>query len=305
MSSSEDLSTVMANESLSTTTAIIQRAVDYLHTGPTRVVGLIMTNCVIATSFSGAVIEAVAIVFFINQFYRKNKYVASAYFYIAFAGYCVDFTAISLFVITFWLPDFYMLKLISDVNQWYVGFYNGPWNVSLSLNRFTAIVLFQRHPRVWSNRNTLFIVILLFLGPFIISGYSLADPYCRSHVYDSGCEAYLSKSRIIEISTNLVSCCISAVLTLISIYFLKPTVTSTWTSSARNASFERRLFIQCAVSTALFIFYNMFLLSYNFFRPHRTESAMLGFVYVVSVNLTNLAYNIYHYLNIILLIFVR
>ena len=59
----------------------------------------------------------------------------------------------------------------------------------LALNRFTAVIFYMQYQHLWRKRNLICVIVLLFLYPFIVNGYSWIRLECR--LYLIKCPEYL------------------------------------------------------------------------------------------------------------------
>uniref|UniRef100_A0A7E4ZVC3 Serpentine receptor class gamma n=1 Tax=Panagrellus redivivus TaxID=6233 RepID=A0A7E4ZVC3_PANRE len=127
-----------------------------------------------------------------------------------------------LFLLAFCFDDNLILVAIDDEMQWYGYLVTGPINVLLNLNRFTAVVFFKSFKQIWGTRRTVFYIVVVLLVPFAIDGIT---------------SLYLKCSYAQLVASIIAS-----------------RFNTAFNGNTTALKVERKLLLQCSVSTLFFTF---------------------------------------------------
>uniref|UniRef100_A0A7E4VDB7 G_PROTEIN_RECEP_F1_2 domain-containing protein n=1 Tax=Panagrellus redivivus TaxID=6233 RepID=A0A7E4VDB7_PANRE len=198
------------------------------------------------------VLELLSVIFYTVQFVKKHHFISSPYFYIMTIYLVIHAITNLSYLISDPFDAASVPRQIDNVIQWYGYLIMGPLNVLLTVNRFTAVVFYQRFTRIWRLRHTILCIFVTLLFPFAIDGHAMLNIDCFLQTRNPGCAEEGMQMGVIQVYTQITCCVISIVLTVCSIIAAR--VNRVLYGSSVAVNLERRLLFQSSVSTFLFSF---------------------------------------------------
>ena len=119
------------------------------------------------------------VVFFIYNFFKKTSAVCTVYFYLLVVGLfwgIISLTWKELSWITHYRRPW--IEITNGIFQWYTAQLSAIWTLALVVNRFTAILWWQKHNQFWK-QHLWKIILLILVYPFLVNGYSFFNLQCR------------------------------------------------------------------------------------------------------------------------------
>ena len=261
--------------------------------------------------YSGTILEiAVAVLIFAHFVRRKNSAIASSYFYLLFWGYLFDalyelgFTC-QRYLTKDWnsasVIDLAFIKYVECFIEWHIMLYMGPANVLLALNRFTSIFYITKHKNLWSKYFPL-ILLLLFMYPFIVNGYSFSNIHCRFDTYAPECSEYIWGDFLVRSISNSFWSVITLMVGILTTVLYRVKLKSDKQVHANQMKIEHKLLIQSVWSASFFGIYALLLVFNPITIEKKDDKAYYLFNRIFGV-IIDAAYIFYHYASIILLFF--
>uniref|UniRef100_A0A7E4VK93 Serpentine receptor class gamma n=1 Tax=Panagrellus redivivus TaxID=6233 RepID=A0A7E4VK93_PANRE len=210
----------------------------------------------------GELVEVTYLIFLTKQFLKKRSDLQQAYYYVLYISYLMNaIQSIPRFLMRTIGPVYgnYVVG-VCQVIMWYYYYIPGICECMLSLNRCTGIAFPVIHAKMWHGTPLKFLIALIPCFPFIVSGYTLFNFYCRMWPFMiQTCFAYTDVYVLSVIFINIS-------LTIIALLLI---IFGTWWSQklqARNtaiAKLERKMIIYTTISSSLLVLrYTFSLLSY-------------------------------------------
>ena len=250
--------------------------------------------------FFGEVMEIACLILFLWNFKLQNPLFCSAYFYLLTIGYFLNIFANLSFILSYALPDTFIQNAIDSTLQIYYMLFAGPWNTVLALNRFTAVLFWKYHARIWSTPlHFRIILILLFLYPFIVNGHNYANFSCFKDIFASRCKIFFLDTETITAISNGINVLVALGLGIITALSRRLKLQK---DVLQKQKFENHLLIQSLISSLLF---GSFCLA-SFISARMMAMAVNATVneYILSISLlgvANCTYMIFHFSSTILL----
>ena len=224
--------------------------------GPQEIVPTIIGVCSSVVMNAGGALELACLILFISHFCKKTQYFCTAYFYLLSIGYAVDLAGISCQLLGKFLGSASWFTVSNNFIRWYSGLFLGPWNTLLAVNRCTAILLWNKHPKIWTGPSLIAILILALVYPFLVNGYMFKDTYCLFNREATNCESVDRELSTFEMVSNGINVCVSAGLGIVTA--LSRRLNFVKGSSENKYKFETHLLIQSLISSIFFGFYCIF-----------------------------------------------
>ena len=199
--------------------------------------------------FSAGFFELMCFILFVYHLFRKTPYFYTGFFYILIVGYIVDLNSFVLSTLTWFVIHEGTLVAIANLVNWYSTLLIGPWNTLLALNRFTAVLYWKSHSKIWTGLPLLAILVIFLLYPLMVDGWILKEFYCVTTPDADACTEVAESVRFVELLSNGINIFITAFLGFSTALASKFNLISLTTETKK---FEKHLLIQSILSSLFF-----------------------------------------------------
>ena len=205
-----------------------------------------------STSYLIGFLGLLCFILFLYHFIKKTKYFYSAFFLLIFVGYIMEIISLTIFTLLRLWPLNPSVVAVANFQYWYSALFMGPWNTSLALNRFTAIVFWKQHGRIWSGSFLIAIIGFALLYPFIVNGYVLADSACFFDLHSPSCADLLQAVDDFKLKSTSSNVALAAFLGIFTALARRLNLIRI---SEDKRDFEKLLLIHSLISLLLFSVY--------------------------------------------------
>uniref|UniRef100_A0A7E4VNB9 Serpentine receptor class gamma n=1 Tax=Panagrellus redivivus TaxID=6233 RepID=A0A7E4VNB9_PANRE len=268
---------------------------------PLRELARVLVYTQYSIYYVGIAFEFTVVLFFYYSYIkRSDERMRTPYFVLIIFGYSMDFANSIMFVLELLLTstttgegiDLEYVSYVSTVISWFTAALLGPWNVTLIINRTTAIIFWKYHDRIWCKKNMIFLFIGFAIYPFILSGYAIyEDPMCFIDFYADECIDYTNKWQTFDSFFTVGFSIIAMTIGLTTILVGRK---MTGHVAATMAKYEKRLFFQ-AFASAIGFMTNSILSVFAVYYLDQRRRNMSYWAYIILSLLTNLSFICYYY----------
>ena len=183
---------------------------------PKNVYESLINTTICTTFYLCAALEVSCLIFFVYHFAKKTPYFNTAYFVLLVVGYGVDLVSFLTYSFMLLWPHVKVFISIASLFYWYSSLFLGPWITLLAVNRFTSIIFWKAHKRIWSRASFALILGVALAYPFIVNGYVIAEGDCFFDLESDICsEVFQMVESVQSISTG-VHATLSALLGIVT-----------------------------------------------------------------------------------------
>uniref|UniRef100_A0A914PZC7 Serpentine receptor class gamma n=1 Tax=Panagrolaimus davidi TaxID=227884 RepID=A0A914PZC7_9BILA len=193
-----------------------------------------------------------------------------------------------------------IFNMIANLTHWYSSLFLGPWNTLLALIRFTALLFWNKHSKIWSSVQFWLIIVLALLYPFLVNGYTFQNPFCFFNRQIEICHESQRAYIRFEMISNGIHVCLSASLGFATALARRFKLTEI---SADKRKFETHLLIQSFFSSILFGFYCVLGFFVDMVVDRKDEFNITDTVLLNSFQTIASCYSIYFHISSTLLLF--
>uniref|UniRef100_A0A914P7W5 Serpentine receptor class gamma n=1 Tax=Panagrolaimus davidi TaxID=227884 RepID=A0A914P7W5_9BILA len=253
--------------------------------------------CIDVVFYSGAVFTLFLTICLLYNFSKPNNILSTAYYYVLVLGYAVDLCSVITYILDASVfPEISPMKEINNIIQWYAKLFVGFWNTLLVLNRLTALIWWNKHSKIWEGKFFVGIVLILFVYPFILNGYSFGNP-CQLDIDDDECTEYMAESQNFAAIANGVNGVLSLIVGLFTAFAARFSVLA----SKSSQKYEKQLLIQSIISSFLFGSYCALTAAYSILYPYQNDKDF-AVLFDLTRDFSNLFYKIFYYSSAVLLV---
>ena len=264
-------------------------------TGSTTSETLVWINLLVTSV--GFVVEFLIFLPLVSNIFRKNSNLTSGFFVIFTLGCGIDLIyCVGKILMEVTRYEIAAIAIYANLAQWYSLLFFPFWMTVLALNRLTALVFLKLYQTLWSRNALALICLTLLLYPLIVDGFTFfTDLHCRLDTYTKECESFMIATMRSTVIIGSVHACATLILGLTTLAFVVRLRKRQ--KMSKQANLESRLLIQTLFSSFLLVIVCFFELWAAY--------EVVGDKFNVLRHFSNIFFDLWHFLSVILLIAVR